>query len=417
MNEQLFIPTKIKVGYQERSDTYSKKLAYVIYYDAKGVLRKEKSWRSWCQLEDFYQNHYIVNPNFDNDKPKSEKNNYYLVNKDGSYQTSTQLVRKALGSDDFDNIPMEGFVLNRNGGGGGGWNPRNAFIRVYDPRGFEFEISIPNLLFILTHSSSFKGKGLEGKFLYSWQGTELVLLPEGCEEYQKSQIYTSIQDGKVSSKELKEGLIYETKKQENLIYLGRHDWFELKYSRGQDYKKGTTSKKYVFIDDKNKVSVYSGLTHLSRIADNTIVNNYSDLVEHLEKNHSFNLASPVKFITKDISKSLLKDMKKDSWLSEQNVVIKHSDTHYEAYNVYYQREYKKHIWGGYDYSDKNIVYKYKLSKAYHIRIENGKIGVDSTPPYYSVADLPGYTLEEMENMNLGILHVEYSNNRTLKFKI
>ena len=37
-----FIPEKIKVGYNSRNDTYTKKLAYIIYYDNKGVLRKEK---------------------------------------------------------------------------------------------------------------------------------------------------------------------------------------------------------------------------------------------------------------------------------------------------------------------------------------------------------------------------------------
>lgn len=44
---QLFIPSKIKVGFQDRSGTYTGKLAYVIYYDNKNVLRKEKSWESW----------------------------------------------------------------------------------------------------------------------------------------------------------------------------------------------------------------------------------------------------------------------------------------------------------------------------------------------------------------------------------
>ena len=60
---------KIKVGFQERSDTFTKKLAYVIYYDQKGKLRKEKSWNSW---------------------------------KDDKIQDL-----------DFDNIPTSGFVLNK----------------------------------------------------------------------------------------------------------------------------------------------------------------------------------------------------------------------------------------------------------------------------------------------------------------
>jgi hypothetical protein len=39
-------------------------------------------------------------------------------------------------------------------------------IVVYDPRGFEFEISIPNLLYILQECTSTKGKGLDGEFVY-----------------------------------------------------------------------------------------------------------------------------------------------------------------------------------------------------------------------------------------------------------
>ena len=42
----IYIPEKIKVGYQSRDDTYTKKLAYAIYYYEKGKLRKETSWQN-----------------------------------------------------------------------------------------------------------------------------------------------------------------------------------------------------------------------------------------------------------------------------------------------------------------------------------------------------------------------------------
>jgi hypothetical protein len=129
--DNLFIPKKIKVGYQKRTDTYTKKLAYIIYYDNKNQLRKQTSWESWRD--------------------------------------------KAINSDEFDNVPTNGFVLNKGVGGNKqsyGWNTRNEYIRIYDPRGFEFEISVQNLLFILTESDCSKGKGLEGDFVYSWNGTE-----------------------------------------------------------------------------------------------------------------------------------------------------------------------------------------------------------------------------------------------------
>lgn len=64
---------------------------------------------------------------------------------------------------EFDNVPTSGFVLNKKVGGDRySYNPRQTYCRVYDPRGFEFEITVPNLLFILEESNSFKGKGLEG---------------------------------------------------------------------------------------------------------------------------------------------------------------------------------------------------------------------------------------------------------------
>ena len=116
--DQLFIPKKINVGFQNRSDTYTQKLAYVIYYDLKGVLRKEKSWNSW-------RDHKIPNVEFAND-------------------------------------PTEGFVLNKGvGGGRSSWNRRNEYIRVYDPRDFEFEISVANLLFILRECDCSRGKGTD----------------------------------------------------------------------------------------------------------------------------------------------------------------------------------------------------------------------------------------------------------------
>ena len=41
MKNTIFIPKTIKVGYQERKDTYTGQLAYIIYYDQRNVLRKK----------------------------------------------------------------------------------------------------------------------------------------------------------------------------------------------------------------------------------------------------------------------------------------------------------------------------------------------------------------------------------------
>ena len=141
--DRFFIPNKIKVGYQERTDTFTGKLSYIIYYDETGKLRKETSWNSWRN--------------------------------------------KSIPDDEFENIPTEGFYLNKAVGGYKySWNYRMSYCRIYDPRGFEFEISIDNLLWILNYCECVKGKKLTGKFVYSWLGTDLVLLPCDSDEYDES---------------------------------------------------------------------------------------------------------------------------------------------------------------------------------------------------------------------------------------
>lgn len=241
----MIVPKKISVGFQNRSDTYTKKLAYVIYTDAKGVLRKEKSWNSW----------------------KS----------------------KDIPVEEYDNEPISGFVLNKKVGDyKSSWNHRSAAVRIYDPRGFEFEISVENLLFILQECTSTKGKGLEGEFVYSWEGTELVLLPTVSQEYKDSSNFTSLQTKKIGKADIKEGCIYTNKDNHQVMYLGRFDWttydYTTEYSKdsycGRNYSNYTniykvkTAKKHVFVhlDKKNACSytndgywIQDGFTKLATI--------------------------------------------------------------------------------------------------------------------------------------------------------
>lgn len=223
-NNQLFIPQKIKVGFQERNGTYTGKLAYVIYFDQQGVLRKEKSWTGWR-----------------NDKiPPVE----------------------------YENKPTEGFVLNKNLGGGRGWDARNEWIRVYDPRDFEFEISIANLLFILKECDCSRGKGLEGKFVYSWSGDKLVLLPANSQEYKNSIQFTDLKQKNVKSKDLVPGLSYLTKKQESLVFIGRYDHYTIVqldsgYAISEKKSKGV-EKMFIFWNGEQ--FLYFNLSDIKKLA-------------------------------------------------------------------------------------------------------------------------------------------------------
>ncbi len=205
MKNNIFMPDKIRVGSQNRDGTYTGKLAYVIYYDEKGKLRKEKSWNSW-------RDHKI--------KPE-----------------------------DIVNEPIEGFVLNKKAGGyRSGWDHRQTMVRVYDPRGFEFEIDIENLLYILDNTSSVVGKGLEGKFVYGWDAGNLILISEKSPDYKELVEYNDKRKNqkKLVGKDMIIGATYQTKDNREVIYMGRFECFSRIYTRPHAYK--SVKKKYVFAD-------------------------------------------------------------------------------------------------------------------------------------------------------------------------
>ena len=187
MKTNIFIPSQINVGFQNRKDTYTGKLAYVIYFDEKGKLRKETSWNSWRDSN--------------------------------------------IPNEIYDNEPTEGFVLNKKVGGteeSYGWDVRKTYTRIYDPRGFEFEITIPNLLWILENCNCIKGKGLEGKFVYGWDGKELVLVPIDSPDYKEIQEKNKIIHNNefIKAKDLILGATYETLNGDKYIYMGKYDVYE-----------------------------------------------------------------------------------------------------------------------------------------------------------------------------------------------
>ncbi|KNB71954.1 hypothetical protein ADS79_14670 [Brevibacillus reuszeri] len=256
MKTNIFIPEKIKVGFQERSGTYTGKLAYVIYYDQKGTLRKEKSWQSW----------------------RDQK----------------------IQDQDFENTPTSGFVLNKKAGGySTGWNHRQTYVRVYDPRDFEFEISIPNLLYILENTNSIKGKGLEGEFVYGWDGTDLILIPTSSPDYTEISKFNKVlhENKHVKSKDLVLGGTYKTKDNDEWIYMGRFDYHTTKYNSPE--KKGESGyytdvnkgKHYFFAKDSKDYQgkPYLQLLKLKSLGDKFIevvssepVDNYAAMFESLE---------------------------------------------------------------------------------------------------------------------------------------
>lgn len=235
----LFIPAKIRVGWQTREGTYENKLAYVIYYDNKGVLRKEKSWNGWRDQK--------IDPQ------------------------------------DFNNTPQDGFVLNK-GITRFNWShfgSNRSMIRIYDPRGIEFEITPENLVGVLMETTCAK-RGIEGKCVYAWAGTELVLLPCASEEYQKAVQYTARQDMKIVAKDMKPGCSYTTKKGEEVIFIGRYKWYT--WNRYYSGEARTCKKAYIFAYPQKpqyrlKFFPKNDVSFLAVLNNPDPVSNFADLMD------------------------------------------------------------------------------------------------------------------------------------------
>ena len=264
METQLYIPKKIKVGYQKREDTYSKKLAYIIYYDDKGKLRKETSWQSWRD--------------------------------------------KKIDPQDFDNVPTEGFTLNKDiKRYHGGWFSSNrTMIRIHDPRGFEFEVTTENLIGILMHTDCLR-RGLIGQFVYAWVGPELVLLPTNSEEYQNAVKYTTNLSKKVKSKELTPGVSYKTKREGDVIYIGKFNWYGYISKKRYGNAVGTRQeeKALVFTYDDGETFVKKpSASFLAESNSDTPVSNFAELVTKFNEKSYANKIVSVEFTPTEFDATL-----------------------------------------------------------------------------------------------------------------
>lgn len=248
-NERLNIPETLKVGFNNRPDTYSGKLAYVTYINKKGDIAKATSWNGW--------------------------------------------IDKNIDVETYENKPIEGFVLNKRAGGyKSGWNFRQTKCRVYDPRGFEVEISMENLLYILQECTSSKGKGLEGEFVYAWSGTELILLPVCSEDYKASAELMERQEN-ITLKSLKVGTAYKGSEADYLIYIGKMEWYVWHTVFGKGGAVWEEVKRVLlptFVDLKNKKFLgYKNLKYLDYLIEEDAItpDNVQAYIENFKTTPAF----------------------------------------------------------------------------------------------------------------------------------
>ncbi|NCQ51826.1 hypothetical protein GW796_08025 [archaeon] len=222
INYNLYIPKKIKVGFQKRSDTFTGKLGFITYIDDKGLLRQENSWNGW-------RDQSIPDIEYSN-----EPHSNFVFNKDIKRSSSFSEVTK---------------------------------VRIYDTRDFEFEIDVSNMMYILMHSDISK-RDIAEDCVFAWNGKRLVLIPVNSEEYRSSVINTKKQNSKFSLKDLKVGSTYSTKKGKDVVYLGYHEWAEEKYRTFE-----SVGKKHIFYQDVSYGNKYFTLRRCIKKKLNSLITN------------------------------------------------------------------------------------------------------------------------------------------------
>jgi hypothetical protein len=253
MNSNIYIPGKVNVGFQERTDTSNGKLAYITYIDDKGKLRKEKSWTDWQD--------------------------------------------KKIPIVEVDNKPSK-FSVFKDKHRYGYWNSSRELVRMLDEvNKFDFEISVGNLITILGYSKV-DFKDIDQECVYAWEGTSLILLPTNSQEYQDALKFTSKQKTGLKGSELVVGRTYISKR-DNIerVYLGKHDFYTFDGNRQENSFKSTKkkTKQFLFGYDYNKnaskkVEEKSSVEFISYEKSTDIS---PDLNEYLEIFNTSNNSAPI----------------------------------------------------------------------------------------------------------------------------
>ena len=172
-------------------------------------------------------------------------NQGYLVfsKPDGSIKNEVRFkkwVCEELGGkiSNIENEALSGFSIISTVGGNGGYDKRQAYVQVKDPRGFVIEITDENFIEICKNFGVNKGV-LDGEYVYAFDDKYASLclvnvLDKVCGEYKQNTIeyYTPKTKEKVehfSFKNLKPGMIYRAKYIYGYVlamYLGKFNLYD-----------------------------------------------------------------------------------------------------------------------------------------------------------------------------------------------
>ena len=135
----------------------------------------------------------------------------------------------------LDNVPNEpqlGFRITKMVSRSGSWNGGNKLVRIEDPRGFELEISVDNLVKAMS-TTTFTDGVCQEECVWGRDGANNVLLPVNSEPYKEAFDTTTYRAKKaISLRDVNYGDTVELKKTEHFegltgIYMGAYHVYSL----------------------------------------------------------------------------------------------------------------------------------------------------------------------------------------------
>lgn len=162
-----------------------------------------------------------------------------------------------LPAQEFVNKPLSGFKFGSSVRHGGGWGQGNVKWRIEDPRGFELEISSPNLQQIMEISTIEKGEILE-KCVWGRLGSENILIPVSSDVYQTALANTARLNSSASLSDLEIGYHIVLQNGIEGRYMGA--FYEIEHST-LTVKQGSKKKHFIQVTTDGKIS-YSTMASL-----------------------------------------------------------------------------------------------------------------------------------------------------------
>jgi hypothetical protein len=132
----------------------------------------------------------------------------------------------------YDNKPMVGFRLTRSIRRDSSWGSGNVKWRIEDPRGFELEISSPNMAQVILNSVIENGEIL-AECIWARLKGDNVLVPVNSSLYQTTKENSERLGKSVSLKEVKVGNEIVLQNGTKGVYLGKLYRIEAKYDRSR----------------------------------------------------------------------------------------------------------------------------------------------------------------------------------------